>query len=228
MKRVPSCTVKESLIKLFVSNLVFCCTAEMSLVIQCRLRAPPLSPARGYLLWAGGSSQQCRQLAQTPNHPPASPSVTLQGALATGTNICEWTWHQSTGQSGTEQRCLSAGQSEVWHTHHPPSPVLTLCVPSPACPLLGSREASHRAGSAPEPREGRAGTSSLSWWRWMGLCRSAACLGCPSPTTPPAVTSSGGVMLLNLLGWSGSEATEEVAGAQQSIPRESVEIAAAN
>lgn len=42
-------------------QFVFCYSAETSLVIQCRLRALHLSPASGYLLWAGGSSQQCQQ-----------------------------------------------------------------------------------------------------------------------------------------------------------------------
>lgn len=98
-------------------------------------------PTGGYLLWGGGSSQQCQQLAQTPNHPLATSSASLQGALVTGT---------SAQRAGTEQdgAVLPICCSVSALAHSPPSqPLLTLCIPltNPGCSPPPT-EASHHAG----------------------------------------------------------------------------------
>lgn len=101
---------------------------------------------RVHLLQAGGSSQQCQQPAQTPNHPPATSSASPQRAWPQGcvsTNPAPTAW-----DTARPTNAASLVQSEIWHTHHLPgwggwpyaSPTSQGCSWPPG-------EASHRAVS---------------------------------------------------------------------------------
>lgn len=185
MKQVPSSPVKESLIKQVVPvwNLVF------AVELRC-----PLSSS------AGSGRHLCPNGRVPPlggRKQPAMPTAGPNTKPPSGHFIC-----QPARSFGHRNKCPKsrdrAGWSSAAYLLFSLSSGTLTTLSTPADPLHPPHQpwllpTSHR-GLPPcwVSWEGWTGTSRLSRWRQMGLCRSAACLGCPPHTTRWAVTSSAG------------------------------------